>query len=102
MIPDTYEHREGCDNCSKMQTFDIPKGVTICDFMRGVKCSNCGCSMIRSSYNYMCPTNQIVQPLTPYKLKGVKKGDIYGDWSDRRIVGGVMSYPKRGLWSQVK
>ena len=40
---DTYQINFECDNCSDEETYDIPCGTRVNDFLKDKKCENCGC-----------------------------------------------------------
>ena len=42
---ETYEKRIICLNCGKVKVINIPKGMTVMDFMKAEICENCGCSL---------------------------------------------------------
>ena len=38
-----YSDKKKCDNCGAMNTFNIPAGITIGDFLASNPCIKCGC-----------------------------------------------------------
>lgn len=42
-MSNTYGYEEVCENCDARNTYEIPKGKAVRDFMRGQLCWNCGC-----------------------------------------------------------
>jgi len=44
-MSETYFEKRKCENCGKENTLNIPKGTTIKDFLKNVKCFNCGCEL---------------------------------------------------------
>lgn len=39
---ETYGHTQNCPNCSKPNELNIPKGTIIADYIKTIKCFNCG------------------------------------------------------------
>ena len=39
----TYEINTRCNNCSKKETFTIPKGMNVHEYKENNECENCGC-----------------------------------------------------------
>lgn len=52
----SYSHSEHCSNCNRLQSFRIPKGVTIDEFISNRNCNNCGCKM-RGSIHTTSPSS---------------------------------------------
>ncbi|MFA6460992.1 MAG: hypothetical protein WCV90_01895 [Candidatus Woesearchaeota archaeon] len=42
---DAYNNPLRCTNCNFMGEYQIPKGVTIVDFILNSHCLNCGCKL---------------------------------------------------------
>lgn len=51
----SYRHATFCSNCRSKNTFSIPKGVTIAEFMSRQKCFHCGCRIVQPEYKYREP-----------------------------------------------
>ncbi len=41
---ETYSHTDNCTNCGKLVVHQIPKGVTIAQYLLHKQCPNCGVS----------------------------------------------------------
>ena len=40
-----YEMEIECENCRETETYDIPFGITVNEFLRKKDCENCGCGL---------------------------------------------------------
>lgn len=49
VIVDTYRALADCTNCKRESQHNVPKGTTIADFLREVKCPHCGCETVIKS-----------------------------------------------------
>jgi cytochrome c-type biogenesis protein CcmH/NrfF len=45
---ETYEKEIKCPNCGNEEYYDIPKGQTVEQFLKGKECKECGCALIKS------------------------------------------------------
>lgn len=45
----TYEFDLDCENCENRESYDIPKGKTLKEYLKDEICDNCGCKIIQSS-----------------------------------------------------
>lgn len=41
----TYLLVKDCANCGYHNVFNVPKGKTVYDFLKLIKCQNCGCNV---------------------------------------------------------
>ena len=44
---ETYTYRAVCTNCGNRELIEIPKGITIEQYLSGRGCDNCGCNTYR-------------------------------------------------------
>jgi hypothetical protein len=54
----TYTHTEHCRNCGAPNMLDIPKGETISQYLKRVRCSNCGVVLKESDYKMHKPIEE--------------------------------------------
>lgn len=47
---DTYTVRLFCGNCGQNTVVEIPKGMSIKDYVREHECSTCGCTTLREAW----------------------------------------------------
>ena len=45
ILPDTYNYRLTCDNCSFSMGLHVPLGITVHKYAEDHTCSNCGCKL---------------------------------------------------------
>ena len=66
ILPDTYNHRLTCGNCSFSVGLKIPIGTTIQKYAFDHECTNCGCKILPQNampYSYSTSLPTIYLPL---------------------------------------
>lgn len=65
-----YKSNCWCNNCQTHQEVEIPKGVTLAQYIEENtgKCSNCGCNTLIADYNQMDEYRQERKPLPQVKV----------------------------------